>query len=99
MTSVELRDISLSLGPSTLFEAFNLKVESGELCAIMGPSGSGKSTILRLIAGLQQPDAAATQGRLCLSKPRSLPAHDCPAKHGLRAGGGACAQAGKGHPG
>jgi ABC-type sugar transport system ATPase subunit len=57
MTSVELRDISLSLGPSTLFEAFNLKVESGELCAIMGPSGSGKSTILRLIAGLQQPDA------------------------------------------
>ena len=32
-------------------------VESGQLVALLGPSGSGKSTILRMIAGLEAPDA------------------------------------------
>jgi sulfate transport system ATP-binding protein len=32
-------------------------VESGQLVALLGPSGSGKSTILRMIAGLETPDA------------------------------------------
>jgi len=35
----------------------NFEVEEGSLVALLGPSGSGKSTILRLIAGLEQPDA------------------------------------------
>ncbi|MCD2180837.1 sulfate/molybdate ABC transporter ATP-binding protein (plasmid) [Rhizobium sp. TRM96647] len=38
----------------------SLKIESGELIALLGPSGSGKTTLLRLIAGLEQP----TQGRI-----------------------------------
>jgi multiple sugar transport system ATP-binding protein len=35
----------------------NLKAEDGELLAIVGPSGCGKTTTLRLIAGLETPDA------------------------------------------
>ncbi|ABI77580.1 phosphonate ABC transporter, ATP-binding protein [Hyphomonas neptunium ATCC 15444] len=31
---------------------FNLEVQAGEFCVILGPSGSGKSTLLRLISGL-----------------------------------------------
>jgi multiple sugar transport system ATP-binding protein len=46
----------------------NLTVEMGEFLVIVGPSGCGKTTALRLIAGLETPDA----GSICLEgKPLS----------------------------
>jgi iron(III) transport system ATP-binding protein len=38
---------------------FSLDVENGEIVSILGESGSGKSTILRLIAGLETPNAGS----------------------------------------
>jgi ABC-2 type transport system ATP-binding protein len=35
----------------------DLKVRSGEFYALLGPNGAGKTTILRMVAGLLQPDA------------------------------------------
>ncbi|CAE6897338.1 ATP-binding cassette domain-containing protein [Vibrio sp. B1FLJ16] len=35
----------------TLFSAFNLNIEEGEIVTLMGPSGCGKSTLLDVIAG------------------------------------------------
>ena len=35
-------------------------IESGQTTILIGPSGCGKSTIIRLIIGLQMPDAGMT---------------------------------------
>jgi ABC-type sugar transport system ATPase subunit len=43
-------------GGVTAVRDLNLRVADGELIVLVGPSGCGKTTILRLIAGLEQPD-------------------------------------------
>jgi iron(III) transport system ATP-binding protein len=37
-------------------DAFDLAVHAGELVTLLGPSGCGKTTVLRMVAGLEQPD-------------------------------------------
>jgi len=54
--SLEVRNISKSFGEGAILSDINLKVEDGEILAILGPSGSGKSTLLRIICGLEKPD-------------------------------------------
>ena len=34
----------------------SLQVDQGRILCLLGPSGCGKTTLLRLIAGLEQPD-------------------------------------------
>lgn len=50
---------------------FSLAVASGELLTLVGPSGCGKTTLLRLIAGLEHPDAGtiALDGRVANATP------------------------------
>ena len=44
-------------GPIRAVRELSLVVEDRELLALVGPSGCGKTTLLRLIAGLEEPDA------------------------------------------
>jgi multiple sugar transport system ATP-binding protein len=37
----------------------DLDVASGEFIVLLGPSGAGKTTTLRLVAGLEKPEAGA----------------------------------------
>jgi phospholipid/cholesterol/gamma-HCH transport system ATP-binding protein len=55
--TVQVRGVRRSFGPQEVLKGVDLEVKPGEIFVIMGPSGSGKSVLLRLIIGLDQPDA------------------------------------------
>ena len=54
---IELKKINKSYGDFKASDNVNFGIEKGKLVALLGPSGSGKTTILRMIAGLENPDS------------------------------------------
>ena len=52
MTSIEVRDVSVSFDVARVVDGVSLSLESGGWLALIGPNGAGKSTLLRAIAGL-----------------------------------------------
>ena len=63
--ALEVRGLHKSFGEVAAVRGVDLDVRVGEVCALLGPSGCGKTTMLRLIAGLERPDAGtvAVAGR------------------------------------
>jgi iron(III) transport system ATP-binding protein len=51
-----LRDVTKRFGHVTAVDSVGLDIEEGELNCFLGPSGCGKTTLLRLVAGLEEPD-------------------------------------------
>ena len=57
LTKRFVHDVAGETGIITAADDINLKLQSGDVLAVLGPSGCGKSTLLRLIAGLETPDS------------------------------------------
>ncbi|BEV71649.1 putative 2-aminoethylphosphonate ABC transporter ATP-binding protein [Paludibacterium sp. THUN1379] len=51
-----VRNLTRRFGAFTALDAVSLSIDKGEFVCLLGPSGCGKTTLLRLIAGLDQPD-------------------------------------------
>jgi sulfate/thiosulfate transport system ATP-binding protein len=59
--SIVASGIGKRFGSFVALEDVDLDVRSGGLTALLGPSGGGKSTLLRIIGGLEDPDAGSVR--------------------------------------
>jgi sulfate transport system ATP-binding protein len=57
--SIEVRNVTKKFGTFTAVDDVSVTFPAGQLVALLGPSGSGKTSLLRIIAGLEAPDAGS----------------------------------------
>ena len=60
MSILEIKDLHVSIEDKEILKGVNLKMQTGEIHAIMGPNGTGKSTLSAAIMG--NPNYTVTQG-------------------------------------
>ena len=58
---ITVDDVSVSVGSSRILPPTSVRVEPGEVLAVVGPSGSGKSTLMRCLAGLTVPSSGSVR--------------------------------------
>jgi phospholipid/cholesterol/gamma-HCH transport system ATP-binding protein len=56
---ISIRNLYKSFGEVSVLSGINLDVQKGENFVVMGRSGSGKSVLIKIIAGLLQPDSGS----------------------------------------
>src|SRR4051812_5658545 len=54
-------DVSCTRGNTSLFRGVNLRLERGQWAHVRGANGAGKTSLLRILAGLAQPES----GEVC----------------------------------
>jgi sulfate transport system ATP-binding protein len=54
---ISVSGVSKRFGSARILDDVSLTIPDGSLTALLGPSGSGKTSLLRIIAGLEEPDA------------------------------------------
>ena len=54
---IKVQSVSKHFGDFTAVDSVDLEIYKGELFCLLGGSGCGKTTLLRIVAGLELPDA------------------------------------------
>ncbi|MEI9407172.1 ABC transporter ATP-binding protein [Mesorhizobium salmacidum] len=61
MADVRIKGVTKSFGEHVAVNGLDLHISDGEFVVLLGPTGAGKTTTLRLIAGLERPDAGTIE--------------------------------------
>ncbi|MBN9222317.1 MAG: ABC transporter ATP-binding protein [Mesorhizobium sp.] len=61
MADVHIKNVTKSFGEHVAVDGLDLHIADGEFVVLLGPTGAGKTTTLRLIAGLERPDAGTIE--------------------------------------
>src|SRR4051812_41198049 len=56
-TVLDLRDVRKAYGSRVVFDRVNVHIERGDRIALIGPNGAGKSTMMRMLSGVESPNA------------------------------------------
>ena len=56
-------NIGIAFGTRTVLEGLSLGVDEGDRIGLVGRNGDGKSTLMRILAGLQEPDTGRVTRR------------------------------------
>lgn len=56
MSLLEAHDVAKEFGPVVALRSANLKVDAGEVHALLGANGAGKSTLVKILTGVLRPD-------------------------------------------
>lgn len=59
MPDIQITHLSKKFGTTQVIQGLNLTVKDGEFLTLLGASGCGKSSLLKLIAGLEEPDSGS----------------------------------------
>jgi ribose transport system ATP-binding protein len=54
---LDLSGVSKRFGPTTALDGVQLRVDAGEVHAVVGENGAGKSTLMKILSGAVMPDA------------------------------------------
>lgn len=76
MSCLEIRDLHVSVEGKQILKGVDLRIEAGQVAALMGPNGSGKSTMANVIMG--HPKYRVDKGRIILDGKdiTALPPHE-----------------------
>jgi sulfate transport system ATP-binding protein len=58
---IRAQNVTKRFGDFLALDNVSVDIPTGSLTALLGPSGGGKSTLLRIIAGLEQPDSGSIE--------------------------------------
>ncbi|TKB31872.1 MAG: ABC transporter ATP-binding protein, partial [Mesorhizobium sp.] len=59
MADVHIKGVTKVFGEHVAVDNLDLHIADGEFVVLLGPTGAGKTTTLRLIAGLERPEAGS----------------------------------------
>ncbi len=73
---LSIRDVRRHFGTVKALDGVSLEIHTAEFFSLLGPSGCGKTTLLRILAGLDEPDSGSIQ--LDGKDLAAMPAHQRP---------------------